>query len=49
VKAFLVIVRTASGIQEPQTCIASSSAEAALQTADLYDEPCGITVRERAC
>lgn len=45
-KAFVVIVRTISGVQDPLTCIASSSAEAAQQTADLYDEPCGITVRD---
>jgi hypothetical protein len=43
-KPFIVIARTAAGDQ-PITCIAMSSAEAAEQVAGYFDEPCGITVR----
>jgi hypothetical protein len=48
-KAYTVIVRTLNGVQPPLACIAASSFDAAQQTADLYDEPCGITVREGGC
>jgi hypothetical protein len=42
-RAFTIIARTATGIQRFKW-LAMSSSEAAEQAADLYDEPCGITV-----
>jgi hypothetical protein len=44
-KAFLIIACTAAG-PEQFILIATSSGEAAEQAASLFDEPCGITVRD---
>jgi hypothetical protein len=48
-KAFLVIIARAAREIEQRPWIATSSAEAAEEAAGLYDEPCGITVREGGC
>lgn len=45
-KAFHLTVRMAGGRQEPLTLIAASSGAAAEQAAEMFDEPCGITVHK---
>jgi hypothetical protein len=46
VKAFMIIIARGAAAPEQLGWMAASSGEAAEQAAGLYDEPCGITVRE---
>ena len=45
-KAFVIIIARGAKDPEQHNWIAASSGEAAEEAAGLYDEPCGITVRE---
>ena len=45
-KSFVIVIARDTAAPEEMNWIASSSGEAAEQAAGLYDEPCGITVRE---
>lgn len=45
-KAFVIIIARGTAAPEQLNWIAASSGKAAEQAAGLYDEPCGITVRE---
>jgi hypothetical protein len=43
-KTFHITVRTIAREYPPYTAIAMSAAQAGQDAADLFDEPCGITV-----
>jgi hypothetical protein len=46
VKSFVIIIARRAATPEQRTVMAESSGQAAEHAAGLYDEPCGITVRE---